>query len=254
MPRTPLPRPSGTRAPVAPGPPPAPAALDKLSTLPDLVERVYRSLLQAISGGMLLPGQRITQEEVAAQLAVSRQPVLQAMRQLKSDGLLQAAPGRGVQVAPLDAVLMHQIYQVRGALDALAARLATQRRAQIDPALIRRGRQTARGKNVQLMIEADMAFHQAIYDASGNPLIGQIAGQNWRHLHRMMGAVLQSSSQRVAVWDEHQAIAAAIATATPAAAARLVEHHCQHASTHLLAQLNSSRVQGAQAASRPQLC
>jgi DNA-binding FadR family transcriptional regulator len=41
------------------------------------------------------------------------------------------------------------------------------------------------------MIDADMAFHEAIYAASGNPLIGQTALQHWRHLRRVMGAVLQ---------------------------------------------------------------
>jgi DNA-binding GntR family transcriptional regulator len=56
------------------------ANLLKLETAPDLVERVHRRLLDAISDGSLAPGTRITQEEIAAQLAVSRQPVLQALR------------------------------------------------------------------------------------------------------------------------------------------------------------------------------
>ena len=61
------------------------------------------------------------------------------------------------------------------------------------------------------MIDADMAFHTAIYAASGNPLIAQSAHLHWQHMRRAMGAVLQSSGQREAVWDEHEAIAAAIA-------------------------------------------
>ena len=76
------------------------AQLVSLQAAPDLVERVYRSLLDAISEGSLAPGARITQEEIAAQLAVSRQPVLQALRLLKKDGLVQDAPGRGILVAP----------------------------------------------------------------------------------------------------------------------------------------------------------
>ena len=210
-----------------------PSVLAKLSTTPDLVDRVYGSLLEAVSTGALAPGQRIKQEEVASQLAVSRQPVLQAIRQLKKDGLLESAPGRGVQVAPLDVAWMVKVYQVRGALDSLAARLASERKAQLDPALLAQGRKAMRGRNVEAMIEADMAFHQAIYEASGNPLIGQIAGQNWRHLHRMMGAVLQSSDLRVAVWDEHEAIVTAIAAGQARAAAALVIKHCEHASEYL---------------------
>ncbi len=66
-----------------------------------------------------------------------------------------------------------------------------ERRAVLDPALIEGGRRAARGKDVKAMIEADIAFHSAIYDASGNPLIGESARPHWRHLRRVMGAVLQ---------------------------------------------------------------
>jgi DNA-binding GntR family transcriptional regulator len=123
------------------------------------VDRVYRSLLDAISDGSLAPGQRITQEDIAQQLAVSRQPVLQALRLLKKDGFVQDAPGRGLQVAPLDAGLDRNVYQVRGALDALAARLAAQRPLPHRPGPDRGRPQAARGDNVQAMIDADLAFH-----------------------------------------------------------------------------------------------
>ena len=106
-------------------------SLVKLESTPDLVDQVYRALLDAISDGSLAPGQRLTQEDIATQLAVSRQPVLQALRLLKNDGLIQDAPGRGVLVAPLDATWMRQVYEVRGALDALAARLAAQHRQRV---------------------------------------------------------------------------------------------------------------------------
>jgi DNA-binding GntR family transcriptional regulator len=180
-----------------------PAQLVKLQAAPDLVDQVYRRLLDAISDGSLAPGWRITQEDIAEQLAVSRQPVLQALRLLKKDGFVHDAPGRGVQVAPLDPAWMEHVYQVRGALDALAARLAAQRRHKLDPALIEQGRKAARGRKVQAMIDADLAFHNAIYEASGNPLIQQSAQLHWRHLRRVMGAVLLHARQREAVWDEH---------------------------------------------------
>lgn len=214
-----------------------PAQLLKLETAPDLVDQVYRALLDAISEGSLAPGQRITQEDIAEQLAVSRQPVLQALRLLKKDGFVHDAPGRGVLVAPLDAGWMLSVYEVRGALDALAARLAAQQRAQLDPKLIEQGRKAARGKNVKAMIDADMAFHDAIYAASGNPLIGQSALQHWRHLRRVMGAVLREERQRESVWDEHEAIARAIAAGDANAAVRLIEEHSQHAGGNLAAQL-----------------
>ena len=205
------------------------AQLVQLEATPDLVERVYRTLGDAISDGSLAPGQRITQEEIAQQLAVSRQPVLQALRLLKRDGFLQDAPGRGVQVTPLDAQWVRNVYQVRGALDALAARLAAQRRYRLAPALLAAGRQAARGTDVGAMIEADLAFHVALYRAAGNPLIEESAQLHWRHLKRVMGAVLQQFDHREQVWDEHEAIAGAIAAGRGDAAARLIEEHGRHA-------------------------
>jgi DNA-binding FadR family transcriptional regulator len=61
------------------------------------------------------------------------------------------------------------------------------------------------------MIDADLAFHAALYGAAGNPLIEESAQLHWRHLTRVMGAVLQHLGQREQVWDEHEAIARAIA-------------------------------------------
>jgi DNA-binding GntR family transcriptional regulator len=132
---------------------------------------------------------------------------------------------------------MAHIYQVRGALDALAARLAAGRRFRLDPKVIEHGRKAARGRNVRAMIDADLAFHHAIYEASQNPLIEQSAQQHWRHLRRVMGAVLQQSKQREAVWDEHEAIAKAIAAGDADRAGRLIEQHSRRASENLAAQL-----------------
>ena len=214
------------------------AQLVKLQPAPDLVDQVYRALLAAISDGSLAPGERITQEAIAERLAVSRQPVLQALRLLKKDGLVLDAPGRGLLVAPLDPTWIARLYEVRGALDALAVRLAAARRAVLDPKLVENGRKAARGRDLQAMIEADVAFHHAIYAASGNPLIEKSAEQHWMHLRRVMGAVLQQSRQRETIWDEHEAIAKAIARGDADRAARLIEHHGRQASENLSARLS----------------
>ncbi|MFM0221886.1 GntR family transcriptional regulator [Paraburkholderia dipogonis] len=210
---------------------------DKIQVRPDFVDEVYRVLLDAISDGSLAPGVRLTQEEIAEQFAVSRSPVLQALRLLKKDGLVQDAPGRGVLVAPLDVEWIGRLYEVRGALDSLAAKLAAQRRSNIDPALIAQGRRASKGKDVKAMIDADVAFHNAIYQASGNPLIGESAHLHWVHLRRVMGAVLQSSKLRAAIWDEHAAIAQAIAAGDAAQAVELTEQHTSRARANLIERL-----------------
>ena len=209
-----------------------------LATTPTLVQQVQDAILAEIASGKLQPGARVIQEQLAAELGVSRQPVQQALVVLRNLGVLHDAPGRGLQVAPLDVQAIRQIYQVRGALDALAARLAAQRRFRIDPQLMEAGRAAARSDNVAAMIDADLAFHRALYEAAGNPLIGESAQLHWRHLKRVMGAVLQEMHQRDAVWDEHQAIADAIAAGDAEGAARLIEEHSLQASQVLAERLD----------------
>jgi DNA-binding GntR family transcriptional regulator len=217
----------------------SPATLLRIETAPDLVDQVYRALLDAICDGSLAPGQRITQEDVAARLAVSRQPVLQALRLLKKDGFVRDASEvagagvRGLLVTPLDGEWIARVYEVRGALDALAARRAAEQHFVVPPELLAQGHAAIVGQDIRAMIEADLAFHSAIYQASGNPLIGQSALLHWRHIRLAMGESLQAAPQRGLVWDEHDAIAQAMAEGQADLAERLMTDHASRAATKL---------------------
>src|SRR5256884_6897104 len=150
-----------------------------ITSPPDLTEQVYQRLLYAICDGELAPGARLTQEELAATLGVSRQPVLQALRLLKKEGFVSDAGRRGLRVAPLEAQAITQVYEVRAVLDGLAARRAVLAHAQLDPTVIAAGRTAAAGQRIGPMIDADMEFHHMIYAASGNPLIAATVNYHW---------------------------------------------------------------------------
>jgi len=235
------------------------AQLLQITNSPDLVDQVYRVLLDAISTGQFTPGQRLTQEELAERLSVSRQPVMQALRLLKKDGFVADAPAmcggpgksRGLQVAPIEPGWIAQVYQVRGALDALAVRLAAARDTQLDADLIRQGRESVRTGDVKAMIEADLAFHQALYRAAGNPLIEQSALLHWHHIRRAMGEALQTSRLREAVWDEHEAIAEAVARGDGVRAEALMQHHSGQASEHLQFQIGQEKAGSSTDSSAP---
>ena len=215
-------------------------SLARISSRTDYVDEVYKALLDAISDGTLAPGSRITQEDIAEQMNVSRSPVLQALRLLKKDGLLEEAPGRGLLVVRLDPVRIGHLYRVRGALDALAARLAAEQGATLPLSLIEQGRAAAASTDVKAMIDADMAFHTAIYEASGNPLIIENSSLHWIHLRRVMGAVLQHRVARESIWDEHEAILNAIHRGDASEAAALSEHHSNMARQTLLVSLQQT--------------
>jgi DNA-binding GntR family transcriptional regulator len=217
-------------------------SLAKIPNRTDYVDEIYKSLLNAISAGVLAPGERITQEDLAEKYNVSRSPVLQALRLLKKDGLLEEAPGRGLVVAQLDPVRIGHLYQVRGSLDALAARLASERKAKISISLIETGRLAAEGNDVNALIEADSAFHKAIYEASGNPYIIDTAMLHWIHLRRVMGAVHQYQLGRSVIWDEHAAIVKAIQDGNADLAASLSEKHTDLARESLIHTLNNNDI------------
>jgi len=213
-------------------------SLSRIECAPNLAEQVYQRLLNAICEGELLPGARLTQEELAAALVISRQPVLQALRLLKKDGFVIDAGRRGLRVAPLEAQAIAYVYDVRAVLDGLAARRAALAHVQLDPQVIAEGRTAVAGQRIGAMIDADMRFHHLIYTASGNPLIVETANHHWHHIRRAMGVVLQTVGMRRVVWDEHEAILRAINRGDAERAERLSRAHGERAGHHIVAQLS----------------
>ena len=215
--------------------------LQGIELAPDLTEQVYTRLLNAICSGELAAGARLTQEELAASLHVSRQPVLQALRLLKRDGVAIDAGRRGLVVAPVEPELIGQVYEVRAVLDGLAAREAARRGARLDRAALERGRAAARSGRVAAMIEADAVFHRLVYAASGNPLIAESTRHHWHHIQRAMGATVQVAGAPERVWDEHQAILEAVNAGEAVRAERLAREHCEAAGRFLSARLAEAR-------------
>ena len=207
--------------------------LKSLNPQKSLVERVYEQILGAICERALAPGDRIIQDELALSLRVSRQPVMTALAQLKQQGFLIERGRRGLQVAPVDLSRFDAIYELRSALEPLAASLAARRATdeQIAAAetLIEHGKQVAAANDPTAMLLADVAFHEWVYRASGNPLIVESMESNWQHLRRAMGEVLRHPSLAHVVWDEHAAILNAIASRDEARAAQAIKDHVTHA-------------------------
>jgi DNA-binding GntR family transcriptional regulator len=194
-----------------------------------LVEQAYDTILDAICDGSLAPNERLTQDELAARLNVSRQPVLSALGLLRQQGFVIDHGRRGVAVAPVDPARFDAIYQIRAALEPLAAKLATER---MTPELIERGRRiVAQGRKVaaagdaKATLQADVDFHTFIYEASGNPLIAEAMQLHWQHLRRAMGEVLRRPRMTQQVWREHAAVMEAMASGDAKASARLLQEH-----------------------------
>jgi DNA-binding GntR family transcriptional regulator len=204
---------------------------------PTIVEQAYRAILDAICEGRLEPGERLTQESVAAKLSVSRQPVGQALLLLRQQKFLVEAGRRGLMVAPLDREFLRQIYELRLGIDPMAASLAARRTddeaRKRGEAILDEGRRAAAGGSIPELIRADMAFHMLLYELSGNRLFVDTMGQLWNHLRRAMREVLQHRDYRKAIWVEHGQILRAVAGHDAEAAAQLARAHLHHAAQNV---------------------
>jgi len=206
-----------------------------LDPAPNLIDQVYARILEAIIDRSLPPGQRIRQNELADRLGVSRQPVSHALHLLHRQGLVAESGRRGFEVTQLDPTRIRQLYDVRGAIDALAARLAAERtgkdvaaRARLEAAL-RAGRSISRKTPLNDLIALDVAFHRAIYQLADNPVIEETIAPQWPHMRRSMATVLSELDYRESAWTEHATIAGHILAGEASAAERAALGHAQTA-------------------------
>lgn len=213
-----------------------------LPSQPSLTQQVYDAIVDEICGGALRAGAHLVQEQLAAQFGVSRQPIQQAMALLKADGLVEEIGRRGLRVTPLDLELMRHHYDIRAALDGLAARMAALRARDVPGAaaemaargrvILQRGEAAVDAGDVGDQVRADAAFHGLVYEGSGNSLLARTAEPHWRFLRRAMGEVLRYAEAPREIWRQHAEILAAVVEGDPALAEkRAVEHDILAAET-----------------------
>ncbi len=202
---------------------------------PDLIMQTHGAIRAAIISGELAPGAPLAQEDLAESLGVSRQPISHALVLLKRGGLIVDRGRKGQMVAPVDADRLLAIFQVRGALDSLAARLAAcgevpsdERRKRLDP-LIENGMRAVELGKINVLVEADVAFHREIYDLSGNPEIAATVDNAWPHMVRAMRVNLEDTVPRPTIWSEHRGIADAIIAGDAVSAGTLAKEHAERA-------------------------
>jgi DNA-binding GntR family transcriptional regulator len=209
--------------------------MQQLKVKSDLTQQALESIRAAILSGELPPCAPVAQEEMAERLGVSRQPVSRALVLLQREGLIVARGRKGYMVAPVDAERLLALYQVRGALDRLAARLAAGQddpqgtRRQLFDRLMADGRAAVAKGSINRLVAADIAFHQALYTLAGNPEIAATAEGAWPHMVRAMRMVLEDTSRHETIWVDHAAIAEAVMAGDVDGAGELAARHVESA-------------------------
>jgi DNA-binding GntR family transcriptional regulator len=209
-----------------------------------LVDKLASQLHARVLSGELPSGTRLRQEALAEEFGVSRTPVREALRKLQADGLIELQPNRGAVVRGLSPREIRDAYEVRAALEALAARLAAERvtreqldrlnhaqeefRAALDRTVARRrGGHEVGAREVRRWGNANDEFHQTIHEASGNKVLAGTLAQLDRNFPRDLSRLVVSESTAMleANVREHEAILEAIARHDAAAAYELMQRH-----------------------------
>ena len=137
--------------------------------------QVTEILRSAIISQRFEPNQRLIEKDLCEMLGVSRPSVREALRELEAEGLIRTVPNRGPVVAKLEVKEAIGIYQIRGVLEALAAKLfcqnASEQQIEILQAEASRVEAAYQGGDIEAIIATKADFYSVLLDGAANPLI-----------------------------------------------------------------------------------
>jgi DNA-binding GntR family transcriptional regulator len=173
-------------------------------------EEVYETIKKWIVEGVLHPGEKLTDAELATQLGVSRTPVREAFRRLDDEGLLQTARNRWTRVSEIDVEQAEHIYPIVWSLESLAASIAYPKMESEDFEAMSAAnldlKQALEDENSVEAVSKDAEFHGVFVARSGNPYLIDSLEQAKVRLRRLEVAYFEGSSIAVPSLAEHERI------------------------------------------------
>jgi DNA-binding GntR family transcriptional regulator len=204
---------------------------------PRLAELVEHELRQRIIAGRWPPGHRLVETQVADELGVSRNPVRDAFRSLASDGFVEVEPRKGARVTVMSSEAAADLFDVRGALEALAARLAAERAPATAilrlETIVTEGTAAVDAGTLDDVPAMNTRFHIALCEASGNPQLAVMMGPLRDRIQWLYAARVRERAPHS--WAEHAAIVEAIAARDGDRARRMANEHIGRAKAAFLA-------------------
>jgi DNA-binding GntR family transcriptional regulator len=192
-----------------------------------LRDKVVAELRRRIIDGEYAPGDRLTEDRLADTFGVSRNPVREAIRMLEAEGYLVATPRRGATVARVSPQDVSDLFDVRLALEVLAARLVTERAGAAGVTalddIVTAARAAVGERRFDDVAELNSRFHATICVLSGNALLGGMMDA----LNGRLWWVYRQTADRRATdsWAEHQALVTAIRSGDAEAAGEAARQH-----------------------------
>ncbi len=202
-----------------------------------LSAQVKDRMLQWILEGELAPGSRIIETRIARQLGTSQAPVREALRDLATLGLVEMHPYRGARVRQPDPQELVEAMELRGELEAIAARSAARL---ISPETLTRMRElldamraSADAGDAHAQAQQNSEFHTCVITASGNRTLQRM----WSMLEPFARSYLTASVPGADLhWlaERHVAILDALEARDPDAAADVMRTHARQAESQVL--------------------
>lgn len=201
-------------------------------------QQVAEVLRSAITSGRFAPGQRLVEKDLCTLTGVSRASVREALRQLETEGLIHTLPHRGPSVAHLTAEDAASIYQIRGALEALAAQLFAQN-ARDDQvveleASVKTLEAAYQGRDIEVIIAAKRRFYEIMMAGSGNNMIASVLNKMNARVTMLRKVSLASPERWPSSIREIRAVVRAIKKRDPEAAFSASQRHIQQAAREAL--------------------
>lgn len=215
----------------------------KLDSYQPLREVVCETLRQAIRTGVLKPGERLMEIQLADELGVSRTPVREAIRKLELEGYVIMMPRRGTYVANLSIRDVNEVFEIRTSLDSLASGLAAERIT--DEELERLERLLVsisdgiEESDMDKIVAADTQFHDLLYQASRNARLVGIIYNLREQLTRFRTTSMAYPGRLKETLEEHSRIVEAIAEGNVELAQKAAEDHMEKSEQTLLISMES---------------
>jgi len=187
------------------------ASSSKIDASAAIAPQVYRLLRERIVRAELLPGELLSETEMARDYAVSRQPVREAFIKLAEAGLVQIRPQRGTLVTRISSASVMDVRFVREAIEADVVKLVAERsdagiRAELRAQIARQKRVTDYASD---FVKLDDLFHRTLAEMAGNAYAWRVIEEVKAQMDRIRYLSVEKPHVRLLI-AQHEAIVAAI--------------------------------------------
>jgi DNA-binding GntR family transcriptional regulator len=202
-----------------------------LERSPSLAEQAAEAIVTGIASGVLKPGQRIVESELAAKLRMSRVPLREALKILESQGIVASSPYRGTFIPPFNETRVDRICEARIALERIAIPDAArnyvrspERLLRLDDILVDMARAADR-LDWMGVSRADLAFHREMCRASGNAIVLTLWEALARHVLIVFGHEIRDERDAEIMEPQHRELRDLLAAGDADALLGLIGSH-----------------------------